>query len=109
METSTMGKAARAQQARPLISPGLAFAAILVLWLAFGVSLVADSGGLNELWGRIQGMWLPIRAIVWLFFLPWMLALWAWQADWSLWVRLAIVCGLAVATIAAFYPRGYES
>jgi hypothetical protein len=37
-----------------------------------------------------------------------MLALWAWQADWSIWLRLAAVVGLAVATIVAFLPRWYE-
>jgi hypothetical protein len=105
MNTSAMHEAARPRDGRSFVPPGLAFATVIVLWLAFGVSLAADPGGLRDLWGTIQGLWLPIRAAVWLFFLPWMLALWAWHSDWSLWLRLAIALGLAVATLGAFYPR----
>jgi hypothetical protein len=107
MNTSSMGKAVPHYE-RPFISPKLAFAAVLLLWIAFGVTLAANPGGLSALWGTIQGLWLPIRAAVWLFFLPWVLGLWAWQSDWSIWLRLALVSGLVAATVAAFYPRQVE-
>jgi hypothetical protein len=104
MNLSATGQAARSPAERPFVPPGLAFATIVAIWLAFGVALVGDPGGLVALWGTIQGLWLPLRASVWLFFLPWVLGLWAWQSDWSIWLRLAVVAGLAAATIAAFYP-----
>lgn len=94
--------------ARPFVSPLLAFAAVLVLWLAFGVMLAARPDGLRELWDIIQDLWLPIRVVVWLAFLPWVLGLWAWQADWSIWLRLAAVLSLAVATAVTFFPRTAE-
>jgi hypothetical protein len=102
-----MGKAVPHHE-RSFNSPRLAFAAVLLLWIAFGVTLAANPEGLSALWGTIQGLWLPIRAAVWLCFLPSVLGLWAWQADWSIWLRLAAVSGLAVATVAAFYPRKGE-
>jgi hypothetical protein len=108
MNTSVMGKEARPNGARPFIPPGLAFAAVLVLWIAFGVTVAANPAGLGELRERIEGLWLPLQVVVWLVFLPWMLALRTWQADWAIWLRLGIVTGLAVATVAAFLPRWYE-
>lgn len=104
MNTSSMGRAAP-RYARPFVSPLLAFAVVLALWLAFGALLAANPAGLRDLWDTLQNLWLPIRLVVWPAFLPWVLGLWAWQADWSLWLRLAVVSSLAVATAAAFFPR----
>jgi hypothetical protein len=81
------------------------FVAVVALWLAFAVTLIADPGRLDDLWGAIQGLWLPVRAVVWLVFLPWVGALWVWQWPWPLALRLLVVSGLGLATLVAFYPR----
>ena len=105
MNTPSMRQAARPQTGRLPVPPGIAFATVVVLWLALGMALIADPMGLVDLWSAIEGAWLPVRAMVWLFFLPWVLALWAWQSDWTLWLRLAAMGGLALVTVTAFYPR----
>ncbi|MFN8539613.1 MAG: hypothetical protein U0232_19305 [Thermomicrobiales bacterium] len=103
MNTSSMGRAAP-RYARPFVSPLLAFAVVLALWLAFGALLAANPAGLGDLWDTLQNLW---RKSAWSSGSPspWVLGLWAWQADWSLWLRLAVVGSLAVATAAAFFPR----
>ena len=108
MNISAIGKAAWPPPGRFVIPPKVAFAVILVLWCAFGLTLAIRPDGLRDLWGVVAGLWMPIRAAVWLLFLPWMLGLWARQSDWTLWLRLAMVGGLAALTIVAFYPRKAE-
>jgi hypothetical protein len=105
MNTSAMGKEALPRPGWFAIPPKVAFALVLILWCAFGAALAMQPAALRDLWGTVAGLWLPIRAVVWLLFLPWMLGLWAWQSDWALLLRLGVVGGLAVATVAAFYPR----
>jgi len=104
VSTSTLGRALRPKFEREFMPTRLAFAAVLLLWIAFAVTLVADPEELAELWERIQALWLPIRAVMWLFFLPWILGLWVWLADWLLLLRLAVVSCLAVGTVGLFYP-----
>lgn len=81
------------------------FAVVLTLWAAFGALLVVAPGQLDDLWHATRGLWLPIQALAWLVFLPWVLALWIWQASWPLALRLVLVSGLGIATIVIFYPR----
>ena len=101
---SARGRVLRSRHGHPYPRPGLAFAVVVAMWLASGIALAADPGGLDDVWGTIQGLWPPLRVAVWLFFPPWMLAFWAWRADWSLWLRLAAVIGLAAVTLAALVP-----
>jgi hypothetical protein len=109
MYTSTLGKAAWSRPGRFFNPPKVVFVVVLVLWCAFGAALAVQPDGLRELWGADAVLWMPVRAVVWLLFLPWLLGLWAWQSDLTLWLRLVALGGLAAATVAAFYPRKVES
>lgn len=83
----------------------LGFAVVIILWLAFGAALAADPGILDSLWRSIRGLWVPIQVVVWVLLLPWVIGLWVWQMPWMLWLRLLLVAGLAMANVAAFFPR----
>jgi hypothetical protein len=81
-----------------------AFLLFTLLWLAFGVTLLFRRDTLDGVWEGLQGLPWPAQATVWLLLLPVVAGLWIWETDWSLWLRLLLVAGLAVANIVAFYP-----
>jgi hypothetical protein len=93
------------ERAGSRVPPRLGFAAVVILWLTFGVALAAMPAALDSLWAAIRGLWSPLQTLVWLLFLPWILGLWAWQAAWPVALRLLLIAGLAVATAGAFVPR----
>ena len=80
------------------------FTLFLVLWIAFTYGLVANQGGLDNIWKAIQGLPLIAQVIVWLLFLPVAAGLWIWEASWPLLVRLPLVAALAGWNIWMFFP-----
>ena len=109
MNTTATGTSTQPRIVRVSVPPQLAFAVVAALWLAFAAALIASPGTLDALYRAVGDLWLPLRALVWLLFLPWMLGLWAWESGWALWLRLPVVAGLAVATLGAFFPRQAQS
>jgi hypothetical protein len=87
------------------INPIVTFAAVTVLWLAYGAMLVAAPDTLGDLWRAVGDLWLPLKAVIWVLFLPWMIGLWVWQSSWPLAVRLTLDICLGVTTVIAFFPR----
>lgn len=86
------------------------FVVFLVLWVAFGVGLVASQGSLDQAWQMIRGLPLPVQLVAWLLFLPVMAGLWVWEASgWGLIVRLALVIGLAGWNLFMFLPRSGQT
>jgi len=66
------------------VGPGeiaaIAFAALFVgVWLAFGWALLVRPDLLDSAWGFVRSLPFFIRGLVWLAFLPWMIALAFWQ------------------------------
>jgi hypothetical protein len=88
-----------------VLQPYLVFPVVAILWLAIGAALAFDRGALAGAWQGLRGLWPPLQAVVWVLLLPWVLALWAWQAAWPLPLRLLLVAGLALASLYAFAPR----
>ena len=82
-----------------------AFVVFAVLWLAFGLALVANRGSLDATWEWIGSMPLIVQGICWLLFLPVVAGLWVWETAWPELVRLALVGGLAAVTLYLFFPR----
>jgi len=80
------------------------FTIFLVLWVAFAYGLVANQGGLDNIWKTIQGLPLIVQAIVWVLFLPVTIGLWIWESAWPLLVRLPLVAALAGWNIWMFFP-----
>jgi hypothetical protein len=82
----------------------VAFLLFTVLWLAFVGAILFNPGVLDGVWDGLRGLPWLVQGLVWLLLLPVVAGLWIWQTDWSLWLRLPLVAGLAVANVVAFYP-----
>jgi hypothetical protein len=87
------------------LTPRLGFVVVAGLWLTFGIALAVDPGVLDQLWRSVRGLWLPVEALVWVLFLPWVLGLWIWQVAWPAGERLLMEAGLAVATLMIFLAQ----
>lgn len=94
-----------APSGRNVLLSVLVFTVFALLWLAFGAALLWSRGTLDSVWERIRDLPLVVQGAVWLLFLPLMAGLWIWQMDWSLWLRLVLVAGLACVNLFTFYPR----
>jgi len=82
-----------------------AFGILSILWLGFAAALVFNQAMLDTVWQTLRGLPIFAQATVWLLVLPIAAGLWIWESSWPLWIRLALVAGLAVATIYTFYPK----
>ncbi|HEX8025908.1 MAG TPA: hypothetical protein VF484_06875 [Candidatus Limnocylindrales bacterium] len=88
-----------------LISHWVLFALFGVLWIAFGVGIVASQGSLDATWEWLRGLPLLLQGIVWLLFLPVAAGLFIWETTWPLVLRLVLVLGLAGWSLLMFIPR----
>jgi len=69
------------------------FALSLVATAAFSYYLVAEPGRLTEVWEWTRSLNILVQVVIWVVFLPWMLALWFWTMPWALPIRLVLVIG----------------
>ena len=79
------------------------------LWLAYVAS--ATPSGLEAAWSWVQDQSSIMQTAMWLFLLPWIIALWIWQMSWAIWLRVVLIVGLALTTVAlaiAQFSRGKE-
>ncbi len=83
----------------------LAFAILTLLWLSFGAALVFNQGMLSIVWQAFRGWPLVGQLVIALLTLPVVAGLWIWNTSWPEWLRLALVLGLAWATIYTFFPK----
>lgn len=93
---ATDSQAVRESRPRARLIAVLAWWAILVAgWLAFAYVALVMPGGLDAAWEwtRAQPVWM--QWALWLFLLPWMLALWVSQRGWSPFVSAAAIIGIA--------------
>ena len=71
------------------------------LWLAFGWALAARPAVLARTWGRVRGLPLLAKPLVWIAFLPWLSGLAIWESNWATpRARRLLVLLVAVAFIA---------
>ena len=82
------------------------FVVFLVLWAAFAYALVANQGGLDQIWTSVRDLPLLVQGLVWLLFLPVTVGLWVWETTWPLVVRLPVVIGIAGWNLWMFFPKG---
>lgn len=87
-----------------LVSSGILLVAFGALWVGFGAALVANPDALDETWGGIGQLPLPIQGFAWLLGLPLMLGLWIHGTDWPLLVRLALIAAIAGWNFLVFLP-----
>lgn len=81
------------------------FAILTLLWLGFGAALLFERSILEKVWRTFRHLPLLIRLTLGLLFLPVVLGLWIWHTAWPVWLRLALVIGLAWMTIYTFFPK----
>jgi len=83
----------------------LFFIVMVGLWGAFIALAFTSPETLDEVWHRAGDLWWPVEIAVWILFLPWMIGLLVWQADWSFAARMAVIVVLALGWSAASFPR----
>lgn len=66
--------------------------------------LVTEPGRLNEIWAWTRALPWAVQAVIWLLFLPWMVALWIWCMPWAAAVRLVLVVATLLWTTWLLYP-----
>ncbi|MBF4509342.1 MAG: hypothetical protein ISP10_02510 [Aeromicrobium sp.] len=69
------------------------FGLSLVATAMLGYYLITDPGRLTELWEWTRSLNILVQGVIWLLFLPWMIALAIWVAPWALPIRLVLVIG----------------
>jgi hypothetical protein len=91
-----------------LAETGILFAIFLLIWIAFGVGIVASQGSVDQAWQVVRDLPLIGQIIVWVLFLPVMIGLWVWENDWPLFVRAVLVIGLAGWNLLMFLPKALQ-
>lgn len=69
------------------------FVLSIVITAAFGYYLFTEPGRLTEVWEWTRSLNIFVQGLIWLIFLPWMIALWIWTMPWALPVRVVLVAG----------------
>jgi hypothetical protein len=83
----------------------LFFIIMVGLWGAFIALAFTSPETLDEIWRWTGDLGWPLQVVGWVLFLPWMIGLWVWQADWSFAARVAVIAVLALGWSAASFPR----
>jgi hypothetical protein len=84
---------------------GILFVIFAGLWLAFGAGLIWSQGSVDAAWQAIGNLPLILQGVIWLLFLPVMVALWVWETTWPLALRLTVVIGIGAWNLLVFLPR----
>lgn len=71
---------------------------MLAGWVFFALVPFAVPGGFDGEWAWIASQPLAMRVAMWVFLLPWMLAVGAWQLAVSPVLRVAAIIGIAALT-----------
>lgn len=87
---------------------GLWALALLAGWIAFAYLALGTAGGLEGGWAWVRVQPILMQAAMWLFLLPYMVALWIGQSDWALWVKVVLIGFIAVSllAVASAPPKG---
>lgn len=89
----------------------ISYAVCVGLWAAFGWALVSRPVALDRAWRAVRDLPLPVEALAWIAFLPWLSGLAVWESGWrGAHARSLAVLGVAVAfivfwSILTFGPR----
>jgi hypothetical protein len=92
-----------------LAETGALFVVFAVLWVAFGAAIIWSHGSLDGAWHWIGGLPLLLQGVVWLLFLPAVIALWIWETTWPLVVRLVLIAGIAGWNLLILLPRALQT
>jgi hypothetical protein len=84
---------------------GILFAIFALIWVAFGAALILSQGSIDAAWQWVRSLPLVLQGLVWLLFLPVMLAVWIWETTWPVIVRPILVIGIGGWNLMIFLPR----
>lgn len=73
-----------------------------ILWLLFAVAIIFNPAALDSVWNWLPGLPLFFQIVAWVLFLPVTLALWVWESDWTIWIRLVLIVAIAIVNLAMF-------
>ena len=88
-----------------LVENGVAFVIFAIMWIGFGAALVMSQGSLHEAWQWVRALPLVVQGLVWLLFLPVVVALWIYETTWPIVLRLIVIAGLAWWSLMIFLPK----
>ena len=88
-----------------LVETGAAFLIFALMWVGFGVALVASQGSLHDAWQWVRALPLVIQGLVGLLFLPVVVALWIYETTWPMVLRLLVIAGIAGWSLLIFMPK----
>jgi hypothetical protein len=71
----------------------LMFGLSTIATIAFAYYLFANPAVLNDAWAWIRQLPIIVQLVMWLLFLPWMIALWIWVQPWAVGIRFVLVLG----------------
>ncbi|MBN2840870.1 MAG: hypothetical protein JXP37_07960 [Coriobacteriia bacterium] len=80
------------------------FGLSLVATAMFGYYLITEPSRLVELWEWTRSLNILLQGVIWLLFLPWMIALAVWVSPWALPVRFVLVVGTLGFTTWLLFP-----
>lgn len=80
------------------------FVVAAVLWVVFAALLLWRPEVLAGLWDSFLAQPWLLQGIEFILLLPWAVALWIWNTDWWLWIRVVLVLGLAGVNLVMFWP-----
>jgi hypothetical protein len=86
-------------------SPYGGMGGVFLLWVAFGALVLFWPGTLLDLWNRFLDWNLILQIVVGVLLLPWVVATWVWQSDWSTLARALAISVLVIGTMISFAPR----
>lgn len=84
---------------------GVLFVIFAVIWGAFGVGLIWSQGSIDAAWQWVGDLPFILQGVIWLLFLPVLVALWIWETTWPVAVRLLLVIGIGGWNLLVFLPR----
>lgn len=80
------------------------FGISLMATALFGYYLFTQPERLVELWHWTRSLNIFVQGVIWVIFLPWMVALWIWSTSWALPIRLVLVVAVFVWMTWMLYP-----
>ena len=101
MSTVTLHPPAR----RPL-GATIWFVWMVAMWAAFFALLAA--GRLGDVWAWVRDLPLVVEGVLWIAFLPWLLATAVWESSWPDTLRIALVVLFAAGWTLVSIPRAKD-
>jgi 4-amino-4-deoxy-L-arabinose transferase-like glycosyltransferase len=79
------------------------FAWMVGMWVVFYILL--GTGRLDDIATAVRDLPLVFEILVWLLFLPWMLATAVWTSDWPEWLRVLLIVLFTAGWTIVSVPR----